>query len=333
MGLRLARSITGSVHELGVGTERIRQQDFGYKIPIRTQDQLGDLAQSFNEMSTSIEGLLDDKVVKDRLEEELLVARRIQRSLLPKGNIDIPGLEIVGVCEPAHQVGGDYYDVLPLGPGRVGVLVADVAGKGASAALYMAELKGLMLGLAPRFTSPRDLLIEVNQILARHLDGRSFITITYGVVDLAARTFTYARAGHCPLMHVSGLGVQGSSARILAPDGMMLGLDLPDLSMFSRLLQEDVLPLGEGDVLLLFTDGVTEAMNSRLEWFGEAQLMAALEASREFDLESLSAGILRRLRAFVGEAEAHDDLTMVLLRLSTPVAAPCGEEGIEASQV
>lgn len=319
MGLSLARSITGSVHELFVGTERVRQQDFSYKIPIRTRDQLGDLAQSFNDMTTSIESLLGEKAEKDRLEEELRVARRIQMSLLPQRDLAVPGLDIVGVCEPAREVGGDYYDVLPLGGGRVGILVADVSGKGASAALYMAELKGLMLALSARHASPRALLIEADRILSRHLDGKSFITITYGVVDLAARTFTYARAGHCPLLHVPGRHNGDRSPRLLAPDGMVLGLDLPDKGMFARLLQEDVLPLGDGDVVLLFTDGVTEAMNGRLECFGEARLMAALEASPDQDFEELKAGILRRLQAFVGEAEPNDDLTMVLLRMAAPV--------------
>ena len=319
-GLGLARSITGSVHELFVGTERVRQHDFTYKIPIRTKDQLGDLVQSFNEMTSSIETLLGEKAEKDRLEEELRVARRIQMSLLPRHDLAVPGLDIVGVCEPAREVGGDYYDVLPLGDGRVGILVADVSGKGASAALYMAELKGLMLALSARHTSPRALLIEADRILARHLDGKSFITITYGVVDLAARTFTYARAGHCPLLHVPGAYASSRAPRLLAPDGMVLGLDLPDKTIFERLLQEDVLPLGEGDVVLLFTDGVTEAMNSRLECFGEGRLMAALEASPDQDFEQLKAGILRRLKAFVGEAEPNDDLTMVLLRMTASVA-------------
>ena len=315
-GLGLARSITGSVHELLVGTDRVRQQDFSYKIPIRTRDQLGDLAQSFNEMTASIENLLGEKAEKDRMEEELRVAQRIQTSLLPRGDLAVPGLDMVGVCEPARQVGGDYYDVLPLGPGRVGVIVADVAGKGASAALYMAELKGLMLALSGRHASPRELLIEADRALSRHLDGRSFITITYGIVDLTARTFTYARAGHCPLLYMPGSHAADRAPRLLAPEGMVLGLDLSDSGLFGRLLHEDVLPLGPGDVVLLFTDGVTEAMNSRLECFGEARLAAALEASPDQTFDLLKDGLLRRLRAFVGDAEQHDDMTMVLLRLA-----------------
>jgi len=314
-GLSLARSITGSVHALVTGTTQVKRGDFSYKIPIRTKDQLGELAQSFNEMTASIESLLGEKAEKDRMEEELRVAQRIQTSLLPRGDLAVPGLDVAGVCEPARQVGGDYYDVLPLGQGRVGILVADVSGKGASAALYMAELKGLMLALSARYTSPRELLIEADRALAHHLDGRSFVTMTYGIVDLTARTFTYARAGHCPLLYAPGPRAADRTPRLIAPEGMVLGLDLSDSGMFARLLQEDVLTLAPGDVVLLFTDGVTEAMNERSEYFGEARLMAALEATRDQPFGPLKDGLLRRLRAFVGEAEQHDDMTMVLLRL------------------
>ncbi len=314
-GLSLARSITGSVHELVTGTSQVKRGDFTYKIPIRTEDQLGDLAKSFNEMTASIETLLGEKAEKDRMEEELLVAKRIQTSLLPRGDVSVAGLDVAGVCEPARQVGGDYYDVLPLEHGRVGILVADVAGKGASAALYMAELKGLMLALSARYTSPRELLIEADRALAKHLDGRSFVTMTYGIVDLAAGTFTYARAGHCPLLFAPGPAAPDRTPRLLAPEGMVLGLDLSDSGMFGRLLEEDVLPLTPGDVVLLFTDGVTEAMNSRQEYFGEARLMAALEATRDQPLATIKDGLMRRLRAFVGDAEQHDDMTLVLLRL------------------
>ncbi|HET9569027.1 MAG TPA: SpoIIE family protein phosphatase, partial [Vicinamibacterales bacterium] len=193
MGLSLARSITGSVHELFAGTERVRRGDFSHKIAIRSRDQLGELAGSFNSMTASIEGLLVEKAEKERLEQELKIARSIQMSLLPQGPLQMPGLSLSGYCEPAREVGGDYYDFLPLENERLGILIADVAGKGTSAALYMAELKGLMLSLSRYHVSPRNLLIEANLIISKHLDSRSFITMTYAVVDLRARTITCAR--------------------------------------------------------------------------------------------------------------------------------------------
>ncbi len=155
-------------------------------------------------MTSSIEELLQQKAEKERLEQELRIARSIQMSLLPHGSLVFPGVSLSGHCVPAREVGGDYYDFLPLDEARIGILIADVAGKGTSAALYMAELKGLMLSLSELHASPRQLLIAANRIISKHLDARSFITMMYAVVDLRARTITLARAGHCPLVYVPG---------------------------------------------------------------------------------------------------------------------------------
>ena len=205
-GLALARSITDSVDELFVGTEHVKRGDFTHRIAERTDDQLGELASSFNEMTTSISGLLEERNEKRRLEEELRIARDIQMSLLPQGPLSVPGLSVAALCAPAREVGGDYYDFFPLGDGRIGLLIADVSGKGTSAALYMAELKGLMLSLSRIHTSPRALLIEADRIIAHHLDNRSFITMIYAVVDLTRRTLTCARAGHTPFIRIPAGG-------------------------------------------------------------------------------------------------------------------------------
>ena len=154
-GFALAKSLTGSVHELFTGTERVRQGDFAHKIAVKTEDQLGELAGSFNSMTASIEDLLRQAAEKKRLEEELRIAHEIQMSLLPQGPLLMAGLSVTALCVPAREVGGDYYDFLPLDDHRVGVLIADVSGKGTSAALYMAELKGLVLSLSEIHTSPR----------------------------------------------------------------------------------------------------------------------------------------------------------------------------------
>src|SRR5439155_23891579 len=162
-GLALAKSITGSIHELFTGTQRVRQGDFTHKIPVRSDDQLGELTDSFNTMTASIEDLLLQAAEKKRLEEELRIAHEIQMSLLPQGPLAMRGLSVAALCVPAREVGGDYYDFLPLGEERVGVLIADVSGKGTYAALYMAELKGLVQSLSRIHRSPRDLLIQANR--------------------------------------------------------------------------------------------------------------------------------------------------------------------------
>ncbi len=321
MGLALARSITSSIHELFMGTERVRQGDFTHRIKIQTKDQLGDLATSFNQMTGSIENLLQTAAEKKRLEEELRIARQIQMSLLPRGQLDMQGLGITALCVPAREVGGDYYDFFPLGDDRLGVLIADVSGKGTSAALYMAELKGLVLSLSQIYQSPRQLLIEANRILSDNLDSRSFITMTYAVIDVANSVMTYARAGHTPLIFLPATGSR-KGAQILIPNGMVLGLRIDGAAAkFAELLEEVQIPLGTGDVILFYTDGITEAMNTASDLFGEARLSRIIEEHSHLDSGELRERILREVEAFVGTADQHDDMTMILIKVEHAAAA------------
>jgi len=355
MGLTLARSITGAVDELAAGTDHVRRGDFSHRISVRSGDQLGDLADSFNSMTASVEDLLHAKAEKERLEQELRIARQIQMSLLPQGPLKMHGLSVTAHCEPAREVGGDYYDYLPLGDRRVGILIADVAGKGTSAALYMAELKGLMLSLSQLHSSPRELLIAANRIIAQHLDSRSFITMTYAVVDLCTHTLTYARAGHCPLLYLPGPGGRGQAAggsrwqasggsgqwavgsqsqeaigtehvasgrqvQVQVPDGLVLGLRIDGGERFNSLLEEMTQPLGAGDVVLMYTDGVTDAMNAAGEPFGEERLAALVAEHGDLPFEELRERILREIRAFAGDTGLQDDLTFVLLKVDEAAA-------------
>jgi phosphoserine phosphatase RsbU/P len=315
MGLGLARTITGSVHDLFEGTERIRQGDFTHRIPIRRRDQLGELAGSFNSMTASVQELLQQKAEKERLAQELKVARDIQMSLLPQGPVRMRGLALMGYCEPAREVGGDYYDFFRLDDHRLGVLIADVAGKGTSAALYMAELKGLMLSLSQRHRSPRALLIDANRIMARQLDPRSFITMTYLVIDLESRTLTHARAGHCPLLHLPAPDGSPPRTRTLTPDGLVLGLQIDNGETFERLLEEVTIPLAPGDLYVLYTDGVTEATNDAGEWFGDRRLAALIEDHGALPFDQLRERMLREVDVFAGAQAQHDDMTWVLVRV------------------
>jgi sigma-B regulation protein RsbU (phosphoserine phosphatase) len=320
MGVTLARSITSSVHELFMGTERVRQGDFAHRIKIATKDQLGELAGSFNQMTGSIENLLLTAAEKKRLEEELRIARQIQMSLLPRGPLEMPGLGVTALCVPAREVGGDYYDFFPLGPGRLGVLIADVAGKGTSAALYMAELKGLVMSLSQIYQSPRQLLIEANRILSSTLDYRSFITMTYAVLDLPNGTMTYARAGHTPLIYLPANGIGG--AQVLIPNGMVLGIRIDGAeARFVELLEEKQISLHTGDVIVFYTDGITEAMNPASDLFGESRLSRIVEEHGHLESGELRERILREIEAFVGTADQHDDMTMILLKITEVEAA------------
>ena len=322
MGLALARSITGSVHELFEGTERVQRGDFTHKITIRSRDQLGQLAESFNSMTASIENLLEQKAEKERLEQELRIARSIQMSLLPQGHFPTAGYMLTAHCEPARQVGGDYYDYLRIDSDRLGILIADVSGKGTSAALYMAELKGIVLSLSRMHDSPRALLIDANRILSGHLDSRSFITVTYAVLDVRQRTLRYARAGHCPLIYMPGPGAASREPQILMPDGMVVGLQIDDHELFPRLLEESTITVGAGDLFCLYTDGISETMNPQGDLFGDQRLASLIGGHADMPSEQLRERILRDVRAFAGTAVQQDDMTMVLLKMDDAAAAP-----------
>ena len=318
MGLALARSITTAVHELFIGTERVRQGDFTHRIQVHSRDQLGQLSDSFNQMSTSIEHLLQQAAEKRRLEEELRIAREIQMSLLPSASLDMPGVSMTALCVPAREVGGDYYDYFRLSEHRFSLLIADVSGKGTSAALYMAELKGLLLSLSTIYQSPRQLLIEVNRIISDHLDMRSFITMTYAVVDLQARTLVFARAGHTPFVYLPAARAprEARRAQALVPAGMVLGLRVPNIArLFPHHLTEHTIALAAGDVMALYTDGITEAMNAGGDLYGDARLAHIIEQHGHLDVAELRERIIRDVEAFAGAEDQHDDLTMILLKI------------------
>ena len=323
MGFALAKSITGAVHQLFTGTERVRRGDLTHRIRVDTRDQLGELAESFNAMTGSIADLLTQAKEKRRLEEELRIARDIQMSLLPEGPASVPGLTVTAACRPAREVGGDYYDFIRLDEHRLGVLVADVSGKGTSAAFYMAELKGVVLSLSRFHQSPRQLLIEVNRILSASLDSRTFITMTYAIVDLAARRLTYARAGHTPLIHIPAAPAGSPAPQVLVPDGMVVGLQIDGAAeKFAELLEESTFPIEAGDVVALFTDGVTEAMNEASDLFGEERLSRTLAEQIHLPPHELKQRVLGDVEAFADGAEQHDDMTIVLLRVGDPPALP-----------
>jgi sigma-B regulation protein RsbU (phosphoserine phosphatase) len=328
IGFVLARQITGAVHDLFTGTQHLRNRNFSHQIPVRAQDQLGELAESFNVMTGEITTLLEENAEKERLEQELRTARDIQMKLLPQGPLLVPGLAVTAYCEPAREVGGDYYDFLPLDDKRLGFLIADVSGKGTSAALYMAELKGLMLSLSRIHESPRALLIAANQVISHHIDASSFITMSYIVIDLDRGLMTYARAGHCPLIYLPGPHTAGPrQAQVLAPDGLVVGLKLDDGTLFESLLKEVTVPLAPGDLIVLFTDGFSEAMNESFDCFGEQRLSRLIEQYGHLPFEQLREQIVLEVRSFAGAADQHDDMTMILLKVEevpvpVPVAVP-----------
>jgi sigma-B regulation protein RsbU (phosphoserine phosphatase) len=326
IGFVLARQITGAVHDLFTGTEHLRNRDFQYHIPVRARDQLGELAESFNVMTGEITTLIRENAEKARMEQEMLAAREIQRKLLPSGPLTVPGFAVTAFCEPAREVAGDYFDFLPISPAKLGVLIADVSGKGLPAGLYMAQLKVLVQSLARTHTSPREFLKAVNRVVADNIDSRSFITMSYGVIDLVEKQMTFARAGHCPLIRVPGDAPAGlRKSQMIAPDGLVLGLKFDDGAMFDGMIEEVMVPLAPGDLIVFYTDGISETMNEAFDCYGEPRLATVLEQYAHLPSEQLRSFIFADLRSFSGDADQHDDMTMILLKVEEQASSQDGE--------
>ena len=320
IGFVLARQVTGAVHDLFTGTQHVRAGDFGHQIPVRARDQLGELAESFNLMTHEVTTLLGEMAEKGRLEQEMFAAREIQQKLLPTGPLRVTGLAVSAFCEPAREVAGDYYDFLPITDSMLGLLIADVAGKGLAAGLYMAQLKVIVQSLSRLHHEPKEFLMAVNKVVSANLDGKSFITMSYGVIDVERREMTFARAGHCPLIHVPANQPAGMrKARLLVPDGLVVGLQIDDGTMFESILKEQTIALEPGDLVVWFTDGISETMNEAFDCFGEERLAQVVEQYAHLPFEQLRSYILAELRAFAGGADQHDDMTMILMKIETPL--------------
>lgn len=321
IGVVLARQITGAVHDLFTGTQHVRAGDFGHQIPVRARDQLGELAESFNLMTGEVTTLLGEMAEKGRLEQEMFAAREIQQKLLPTGPLRVTGLAVSAFCEPAREVAGDYYDFLPITDSILGLLIADVAGKGLAAGLYMAQLKVIVQSLSRLHHEPREFLSAVNKVVSANLDGKSFITMSYGVIDVERREMTFCRAGHCPLIYVPANQPAGMrKAQMLVPDGLVVGLQIDDGTMFDSLLKEQTIKLSPGDLVVWFTDGISETMNEAFDCFGEERLAQVVEQYAHLPFDQLRSYILAELRAFAGGADQHDDMTMILMKIEEPMA-------------
>jgi len=323
IGFVLARQITGAVHDLFTGTQHVRAGNFGHQIPVRARDQLGELAESFNLMTGEVTTLLGEMADKGRLEQEMFAAREIQQKLLPSGSPRMKGLTVTAFLQPAREVAGDYYDFLPITDSMMGMLIADVAGKGLAAGLYMAQLKVIVQSLSRFHHEPRAFLSAVNKVVSANLDGKSFITMMYGVIDMERGEMTFARAGHCPLIHVPANQPAGMrKARLLIPDGLVVGLQIDDGTMFDNLLQEQTVAIAPGDLVVWFTDGISETMNEAFDCFGEERLAQVVEQYAHLPFDQLRAYILAELRAFAAGADQHDDMTMILMKIEPATPEP-----------
>ncbi|MBN1350635.1 SpoIIE family protein phosphatase [candidate division KSB1 bacterium] len=250
--------------------------------------------------------LYQELTEQERLKRELEIARMIQIGLLPQATPENTELDIDGICIPATEIGGDYYDFFRLNDRSVGIAIADVTGKGASAAFYMAVVKGMMLSSTAVFSSPKNLLCELNKRLYGKMDRKIFITMIYAVFDTRKRILKFARAGHNSLILRRA---NDSKIDCLEPPGISLGLAPSDL--FDENISEQQVTYESGDAFLFYTDGVSEAMNIRKEEFGEQRLLETIRKSGFRTANQVREATIQAVNSFVQDAPQHDDMTMV----------------------
>jgi phosphoserine phosphatase RsbU/P len=331
IGTKLTRSITSAVDQLYEATKHINRADFRHRITVQSSDQLATLANSFNSMTTSIEKLVQEQKEKQRLEGELAIAQEVQAQLYPKLITQLDTLEVHGFCLPARTVSGDYYDFLALNSDRLMLAVGDISGKGISAALLMATIhsavraytiedvpvlresatvavsggSALMLASESRGAdaSPATLLSLLNHQLFESTPDAKYATLFLGIYDGATRRLTYGNGGHLPPILIS----EDGSAQLLTCSGTVVGL-FDNLSF-----PEATVQLRPGDVLVAYSDGVTEPENDYGE-FGEEGLIQLVRANRHLPLERITEIVTGAVRDWIGEDEQPDDITLVLAR-------------------
>ena len=273
------------------------------------QDDIDVLTTFADHVTIAIENarLIAQSLERERYRQEMMVAQEMQKRLLPQKFPSSRSFEIAAMSEPSTEVGGDYFDFVNLSNGRVGVVVGDVSGKGVSAAFYMAEVKGIFQSLSKLCDSPRELLIRANQTLIGSLEKKSFVSLMYAIIDVEKSTLELARAGHCPMIHISG-----NSRDMVRPSG--LGLGLTDGEIFNTATEEKTILLKKGDLCLFYTDGITESRNEAGEEFGYERLLSIAAEIRNQSAREIQDRILGEIRAYCGITAFGDDLTLVVVK-------------------
>jgi len=273
------------------------------------QDDVDVLTTFGDHVTIAIENarLIARSIERERLQQELQVAKRMQKQLLPQVLPVLEEAEFAAMSESSAEVGGDYFDIVKLSETTWAIAVGDVSGKGVSAAFYMAEVKGIVLSLSKVYASPKELLARANDALHGSLDKRSFISLVYGILDTEAGTFRLARAGHCPMIYAANSGTV-----LVRPNG--LGLGIADSHVFTESTEEQILKLNEGDVCVMYTDGITEARNPSGEEFGYDRLLRRISEVRERSADEIKIRILDTVRTFVSTGTYMDDMTLVVVK-------------------
>lgn len=318
IGVSLTRSITGAMQNLYEGTQRVAEGDFSHRIRVKGRDQLAAVSSSFNSMAERVEKLIVVEKEKERLQSELEIAREVQSQLFPRTAPTMKTLEVMGLCRPARMVSGDYYDFQCLQETNMALAIGDVAGKGISAALLMASIQSIMRtqlsnvtpalaaaanGAPRRSYSTSPLVAQLNRQLYANTSPEKYATFLFGIYDESQRTLTYTNAGHLPPVLI-----RDGEPRMLEVTGTVIGA-FP-LSCY----EEQTIRLEPGDLLVAYTDGITEPENEYGEEFGLERMIDLLRRHEKLDASEIVNRVMDAVRNWTGQPELPDDMTLVLAR-------------------
>jgi len=331
IGMRMTRTVTAAVAQLHEATKHVDRGDFSHRIPVKSTDQLADLARSFNSMTASIEKLILEQKEKQRLENELAIAQEVQAQLFPRQVSELESLEVHGFCRPARTVSGDYYDFLTASSHKLILAVGDISGKGISAALLMATIhsavraysvenlpqmrepvavgavagSGRVMAAWPEGVevSPGALLSLLNHQLYESTPPEKYATLFLGIYDGRSHHLTYSNGGHLPPILI---GKDGTIRRLEA-GGTVVGL------FDNMTYDEGAVEMHPGEIFLAYSDGVTEPENDFGE-FGEQRLIDLVRDNRDLPLPQISEIVTMAVETWIGDNEQPDDVTLVLAR-------------------
>jgi sigma-B regulation protein RsbU (phosphoserine phosphatase) len=318
IGITMTRTITRAVHHLYEGTQRVMHGDFSHRIEVYGRDQLAELSKSFNTMTGRLEELIQVAKEKERLQSEIEIAREVQNQLYPKKAPSVRSLRITAVCKPARMVSGDYFDYECVREDKVAIAIGDVAGKGISAALLMATLQSslrtelrnslelaMAAGNGHRFKaiSTAQLVSHLNEQLHAYTSPEKYATFYLGLYDESSSELLYTNAGHLPPILVRN----GEAVR-LNVDGTVVGA-----FAFAQ-YDESRTRMERGDLLVCFTDGVTEPENEYGEMFGEERLMELVTKNAHRGDDQIVETVIQAVEQWTGSPELQDDMTLLLAR-------------------
>ena len=312
--LPLSGRMTRNLETLSDGARKLATGNLDTQVPVRSRDEFGKLALSFNRMAVQLKEQRTQLVEQERIRKELEMCRLIQEELLPQQSLQVPFAEVRGVSIPAREVGGDFFNYFDLGNGKIAILIGDVSGKGVAAALLMANLQATLRARVPVEPNLAKLSTELDLEIHQQTPPATYLTLFLGILDGQTGVMRWVNAGHNPqyALHSDG------SIEKLESGGRPLGL-LPGGEYTEGSIQ-----FGPADALFLYTDGLVEAENSENEEFGELRLENALHAVGDEKTDAILTRIEEAARDHRSGVEAGDDATMVVLRLS-PVILPTSQ--------